>query len=171
MTSDTTPPESFRVLSRAVAEWSCGAVPALLVVLGGAGAIFLAPPLSSMSAALGLLGLLAFVVPGRLCIGADSITLRWLWTVRTMYFDEVEVVARYEERVSWVVGLRFDLRSGVLLVPMRMPIGMRLLYRLLPGHVWGGPEVELARQAVEYAAELRAKRLASAPLPPSGGSA
>jgi hypothetical protein len=154
---------SFLVLSRASAEWRCGVVPALMLMTGCLGAFLLSAPLSSIAAVLAVLGVFAFMVPGRLSVGRNGIALRWLWTLRTVPLDEIELVTRYEERVSWVVGLRLDLRSGrVVFVPMRMPLGMRLFYRLLPGRAWGGPDVELARVAIEYAAEAHATRMGAA---------
>jgi hypothetical protein len=159
---------SFLVLSRAIAEWSCGSIPALVLVTGGLAAVFGPAPWSSVAGVLALLAALAFVVPGRLRIGEDSITLRWLWTERTVPLDEIKVVTRYQERVSWVVGLRLDLRSGVFLVPMRSPIGMAQLYWFLPKHVWSSQEVDLAVEVIEHAVEEHAHRLAAVQL---GGNA
>ena len=84
--------------------------------------------------------------------------MSWLWTVRSVPLGEIEVVTQYQERVSWVVGVRIDLRSGVLLVPMRSPMGMSTLYWLLPKRTWGSPDIDLAVEAIEYAVE--AHRLA-----------
>jgi hypothetical protein len=165
LTSKNAVDQRFLVLSRALGEWRCGAVPALMLLAGLLGVFLLSPPWSSIGAAFALLGVFAFVLPGHLTIRPNGIQLRWLWTLRTVPLDDIELVTRYEERISWVVGVRLDLRSGgVLFVPMRMPVGMRLFYRLLPGHVWGGPEVALARVAIEHAAEEHQKRLGALPV-------
>jgi hypothetical protein len=162
-TGDSPNGGSFLVLSRAAAEWSCGGLPALVLVLGGVGAVLGPAPWSAVAGVLALLAGLAFVVPGRLRIDAEGVTVRWLWTKRTVPFEEIEAVAPYQERVSWVVGLRLDLRSGVLLVPMRSPIGMSQLYRVLPKRTWGSPDIDLAVEAITYAFEKHRHRLAASP--------
>jgi hypothetical protein len=141
------------VLSRAIAEWSCGGVPAFLLVTGLLAAVFGPAPWSSVAGVCALLATVTFVVPGRLRIGPNSVTLHWLWTVRTVPLAEIESVATYAETVSWVSGLRFDLRSGVLLVPFRSPMGMDRLYWFLPRHAWSSPNIDLAVEAIEYAME------------------
>src|SRR5262249_13813835 len=146
---------------RAIAEWSCGSIPALVLVTGGLAAVFGPAPWSSVAGVLALLAALAFVVPGHLRVGEDSITLRWLWTERTVPLDEIKVVTRYQERVSWVVGLRIDLRSGVLFVPMRSPAGMAQLYWFLSKSTWGSAEIDLAVETIGHAVEERSRRLAA----------
>jgi hypothetical protein len=64
---------SFRVLSRAVSEWSCGGVPALVLVVGGLAALFGPAPWSGIAGVLALVAGLAFVVPGRLRIGPTGL--------------------------------------------------------------------------------------------------
>jgi hypothetical protein len=167
----TQTPVHFRVRSRAIAEWRCGAVPAF-VLLAGCLAVVLAPaPLSSIAGTAALLSAVAFVVPGRLQVGTDSVMLRWLWTVRVVPLEEIQRISRYQEPLSWVVGLRLDLRSGVLDVPMQSPMGMGRLYWLLPNRVWGGPEIDFAIETIESAVEARARRLAGASSPGSGSGA
>jgi hypothetical protein len=151
----------FLVLSRAVAEWSCGGVPTFVLVAGCLAAVFGPAPWSSVGGVLALLAGLAFVVPGRLRIGPNSVTVHWLWTVRTVPLEEIELVSRYQERVSWVVGLRLDLRSGVLLIPMRSPMGMSQLFWFLPKQVWGDSGVDLAVEVIDHAVETHARRLAA----------
>jgi len=150
----------FLVLSRAIAEWSCGGVPAAVLVGSGLAALFAPAPWSIVAGVLALLAGLAFVVPGRLRVGPESVTLHWLWTVRTVPLAEIESVTGYEERVSWVVGLRLDLRSGVLFVPMRSPTGMSALYWLLPKGVWGDQGIDLAVEVIEDAVATHARRQA-----------
>jgi hypothetical protein len=136
-------------------------VPVFVLVTGTLAAIFGPAPWSIVAGVLAILAALAFVVPGRLRVGPDALTLSWLWTTRTVPLEEIEVVTRYEERVSWVVGLRIDLRSGVLFVPMRSPVGMAQLYWFLPKSTWGSAEIDLAVETIGQAVEERSRRLAA----------
>ena len=102
-TADQQDDGSFLVLSRAAAEWSCGGLPAFVLLVGGLAAVFGPTPWSIVAGVLALLAGLAFVVPGRLRIDSQGITLRWLWTERTVPFEEIEAVSL---RISRIVSAR-----------------------------------------------------------------
>ncbi len=79
---------------------------------------------SALAIALG--AILAFVVlaPTRVRVGMGGITLRWLWTERCLALEQVEDVNRYEGALWGVIGLRIQMRSSEVLVPMGVSMGV-----------------------------------------------
>lgn len=69
------------------------------------------------------LGLGVFVLPTRIHVGTEGVALRWLWVKRLLDYRDIESVNSYDER-QWgrwrEIGLRIELRSGVLYLPMRL---------------------------------------------------